>query len=153
MAVDLFVFNLKWASRFGMFPIDYKDFKEKYWDFLLYHHGGSVALEKLLFSKFIKATFNEEHENVALTHLAYSKLHILKDREPVHTGKDENGFQERKMYWPEMGLVTYHDPESKKEIVNSLQQAKGEVLLKLRRSTDLSYFNNGVRRTTAKASK
>ncbi len=153
MAVDLFILDLQWVIKYEMFPIDYKGFIEKYWDLVLYNTFYNVMLEKLLLSKFVKAVYREESDNAALKFLAKSKIYKLADREPVHIGRDENGFLIRKMDWPKMGLLTHHDPEQKKIALASVENIKGDNITKLLTSNNLDYYNIGVRRQKAVSSK
>lgn len=50
----------------------------------------------------------------------------------------------RKMYFSEIGLLTHHEPKPKKDLLNKLNLQIGENADKLRKSVDLSYYNNGV---------
>lgn len=140
MAVDFFIINQKWAKKFRMFPIDFNNFSEKYWEFILYFRGGNVSLEKLAFARYLQAIYRECRENVQLRYIAHSKIHRLVDREPVHTSVNKDGFWIRKMYWPKMGLVTHHDPKEKQKILKKFKSLSGKNVLKLIDAQNFNYY-------------
>jgi hypothetical protein len=144
MALDFFIIDLAWAKKYKMFPIGYKDFFDKYSDLILYQKGGNVALEKLLLARYIKAVSREEKSGGVARKNALDKIFIIKDREPVHSFINKEGFWIRKMYWPKMGLLTHHDPLSKKKILKQKKIGTGTNIKKLISSKDMSYFNGGV---------
>ena len=102
-----------------IFPIDYKNFKDRYGDLLLYLDGDIIRLEKLLLSRFTAEIHEEER-----------------------AGIDERGVWIRKRCWPDMGLVGYDEPEAKREALRSLRNAEGESIKRLLSSSDLGYYNN-----------
>lgn len=144
MAVDFFVVNLRWAIKYGMFPIDYNDFYQKYGEFVLYQKAGNIMLEKLTLSRYLRAISNEEGFNGVATKKAMERLLIMREREPVHSHIDKEGFWKRYMYWPKMGLLTHHNPDEKKEILFKKGIKKGDNIKKLLKSNRLDYFNSGV---------
>ncbi len=144
MAVDFFVLDLKWATKYKMFPINYGDFFKKYEELFLYQKGGNVMLEKLLYAKYLKAVSNEENYGGVARKTAIQKLLNLKDRIPVHSHIDENGYWIRNMYWSKMGLLTHHEPEPKKAILKKKKITNGKNVELLLKSKNLSYYNNGV---------
>lgn len=144
MAVDFFIVDLKWATKHKMFPIDYANFYKKYWELLLYKRGGNVMLEKLLYARYLKAVSKEENFGGIATKAAKERFLRLKDRESVHSHIDKKGFWIRNMYWPEIGLLSHHDPKPKKNILKKNNIIAGKNIEKLMQSKDLSYYNNGV---------
>lgn len=146
MAVDFFVVDLKWATRYKMFPIDYAGFYEKYGEIILYQKGGNILLEKLLYARYLKAVSREEKFGGVARKKAIEKLLYLKDREPVHGYVDKEGSWIRNMYWPKIGLLSHHGPAPKKKILKENDIRVGKSIEKLLRSGDLSYYNGGIKR-------
>lgn len=145
IAVDFFIIDLKWATKYKMFPINYGDFFIKYKDLFLYE-VKNVMLEKLLLSKYLEAIIEEDNSGGVNRQKAIEKLLVLKDREPVHSHIDEKGDWKRNMHCPKMGLLTHHDPEPKKEILIKYKINQGDNIDKLLKSNDLSYYNNGIKK-------
>lgn len=122
MATDFFIVDLKWATKYKMFPLDYQDFKDKYWDFLLYQYGTTPSLEKLAWARFMKAVAEEKLNDNSYQTQVMEKFYRIKDREPVNTEKNKLGeFHIRKHFWPEIGLLTDHDLEVKKGQLEELE--------------------------------
>lgn len=144
MAVDFFAVDLKWATRYKMFPLNYADFCKKYEELFLYQKGGNVMLEKLIYARYLKAVSREENSGGVARKTAVKKLLDLKDRKPVHSHIDKEGYWIRNMYWPAIGLLSHHEPGSKKKILRKEKISNGENIKKLLESRDLSYYNNGV---------
>lgn len=141
-AVDYFIVDLAWASKYKMFPLNYEDFSNKYSDFF-YGQGEPVMLEKVILSRFFRANHRQTKNDAEFGAIGFSKIYIMKDREPVHTGKNEEGLLIRKMYWPKMGLITFHDPKSKREILRRLKITSGKNIKRLLTSNNLKYYNRG----------
>ena len=147
MAVDFFIIDLKWATKYKMFPIKYSEFYKKYEDLFLYQTGATVMLEKLSFARYLKAVDRQEMPNGGYARKkAIEKMLVLKDRESVHSHIDGEGNWIRKMYWSKMGLLTHHEPLPKKKILKTKKISEGENIKKLLETHDLSYFNGGVSR-------
>lgn len=140
ISVDLLFLNYKWARKNKIFPLDYSGFKRKYGE-VFYYQGGVIMLEKLLLSHFIRAIHEESGNDVEFRAIARSKIFQIFEREPVHSHINNEGNWVRKMYWPEIGLITHHDPKEKQKIVKLLKLHFGENLQKFINSNDLSYFN------------
>ena len=102
-------------------------------------------LEKLLFARYIQAIKQQEKKDVSPRFWAIEKMHLLIDRESVHSHIDKNGFWIRKKHWPKMGLLTHHDPKSKKEILKRLKITDGKNIKKILNSKKLDYYNNNIR--------
>jgi hypothetical protein len=145
MAVDFFIIDLKWAKKYRMFPINYAKFYNKYSELILYQKGGNIMLEKLLIARFIEASRRQDKKDVSPRYWALSKVYVMKDREPVHSHIDKNGFWIRKMHWLKMGLLTHHDPRPKKKILKELKITNGKYIKKLISSKKLDYYNSGVK--------
>ncbi len=144
VAVDFFIVNLKWATKYKVFPINYGKFQKKYRDLFAYQKAGNVMLEKLFLARYLEAISRSEKINGIARKIAIEKMLILKERESIHSHIDEKGNWIRNMYWPEMGLLTHHEAETKKKLLRELGINKGENMGKLLNNEDLSYFNNGI---------
>jgi len=147
VATDFFILDFKWVKKYKLFPINYSEFYKKYKDLFLYQNGGTPMLEKLFFSKFIKAIACEEKFDGSSRREALKKILVMKERTPIHLKVDIKDNWIRKMYWPKIGLLTHHDPGPKKKILKKIGIKKGENIKKLINSTDLSYYNKGIRKT------
>lgn len=150
MALDFFIIDQKWAKKYKMFPINFADFAEKYWDLILFLRGGNVSVEKLAFARYLKAIFREFRNNVQLKYLARSKIYQLTDREPVHTSINRDGFWIRKMYWPKMGLLTHHEAEPKRKILKKLGFNFGKNIQRLVKAKDTGYHNKRANQRSRK---
>lgn len=144
MAVDFFIVDMKWATKYKMFPINYADFYKKYEELFLYQKGGNVMLEKLLYARYLKAVSRKENSGGVARKMAIKKRLDLKDRDPVHSHIDKEGYWVRNMYWSKIGLLSHHDPAPKKEILKEWGIKKGESIKKLMRSGNLMYYNSGI---------
>ena len=73
----------------------------------------------------------------------------MTDREPVHDEKHFFGIKKgRKMYWPNIGLLTHHDPKPKQKLLKNLGIRVGKNINRLITTSDLSYYNNGATKTS-----
>jgi hypothetical protein len=142
MAVDFFILDYKWALNSKIFPLNFGEFKEKYGE-LFYYQGGQVMVEKILMAHFLRAIHDQTNNDPELPALARNKIKIIDEREPVHEKIDENGLWVRKMYWPEIGLITNHKPTEKKEILKNLGLDVGPNCKKLINSENFDYYNQG----------
>lgn len=142
IAFDYFIFDFRWFVKEKIFPLDYKKFAEQYKDFF-YYKSQTILVEALFLGKFVKAIHKLTGNDSELRSVAVSKIYRMKEREPIHLSIDEQGNWKRRMYFPEIGLLTHHDPNEKKRIVDELNLDVGEYCRKLRNSDDLSYYNNG----------
>ena len=109
--------------------------------------GSNVSLEKLIVARYMEAIFRQHNNNVALRLLGESKILNLKDRSPVHSHVDKNGFWIRKKYWPKMGLLTHHEPLLKQKILKQMKINKGKHIHKLISSNNLNYYLKYVKET------
>lgn len=142
MASDFFVLDYKWTLSSKIFPLNFGEFKEKYGE-LFYYQGGQVMVEKILMAHFLRAIHHQTNNDPELPALAKNKIKVIGEREPVHEKIDENGLWVRKMYWPEIGLITNHKPAEKKEILKNLGLDIGPNCKKLINSENLDYYNQG----------
>jgi hypothetical protein len=152
MAMDFCIFDAKWLKKSKMFPMGFSDFAEKYKD-LFFYQGEDFFIERVIpmrFKQAIERTFTLPSENL-LYRVAYDSLYIMKEREPVHVkhgpGLFGKAHTDRTMYWPNMGLLTHHEPEPKKKILKKLNLKEGEEIKRLVTSSDLSYYNRGHKKT------
>ncbi len=144
MAVDFCIVDLRWARQYNMFPIQYGEFYKKYGELFLYQRGENVMLEKLMYARYLQALNREDNFGGVARKRGIEKMLMLTERESIHSHSDEKGFLHRNMYWPEMGLLTHHDPAPKKEILKVRNIAAGANVQKLLQSDDLSYYNGGT---------
>ncbi|MFZ2664269.1 MAG: hypothetical protein WAX66_02820 [Patescibacteria group bacterium] len=142
MAVDFFILDYKWALKSKIFPINYGEFKEKFED-LYYYQAQIIMVERILIAHFLRAIHKQTNIDSEIFILANKRIKIIDEREPVHERLDENNQYVRKMYWPEIGLITEHKPENKKIILKNLSINVGPNCKKLVNSEDSSYYNNG----------
>lgn len=118
-AVDFFIVDFRWVRQHKLFPLDYKGFLRNYIEFFDYNLA-EVMLEKVLLARFHQAVRREKKINVGLRQYMFDKILNMKERHPVHSHVDRNGFWVRKMYWPNIGLLTHHDFETKRKILKQL---------------------------------
>ncbi len=149
MALDFFIINLKWVTESKLFPIRFKEFAEKYQEVIMYENR-TLLLERvfvLRFKQAIMRTFSAARDNfIKVASMAY--IHKMTEREPVHYKNKEflektSVVHDRYMYFPDIGLLTHHDPVQKQKDLREWKITFGEHGKKFLDATDLSYFNNG----------
>jgi hypothetical protein len=150
MAIDLAIFDAKWSKELKLFPFGYSEFVKKYFEIFSYNNEP-IYPERVLAVRFKQAILKSKNvpsENV-LNKVAEEYIYRMREREPIHDEKKFFGIKKgRKMYWKDIGLLTHHEPEPKQKILKSLGLKKGENMNRLILSTDLSYYNNGVKKIT-----
>ncbi len=144
MATDFFIVQSQFVHTYHVFPFDYKAFDDQYGDFLLYNQQ-KLSLERLFLMRFTKAVIAQAERDVISKKEIMRKVYIMKDRMPVHSTVNTDGYWVRTHHWEEMGLLTHHDPAPKKEIIKKQNIHGGENLQKLLSSHNLEYFNHNVR--------
>lgn len=147
MAIDFAIFDIKWARKFNLFPIRYIEFVNKYSE-LFYYNDDNIFLERVLAVRFKQSilSFTSLPSEQLLSKAADSYVYRMKEREPVHDERTFFGIKKgRKMFWPNIGLITNHDPLPKKSILKKYNLKLGLCANKLLNSKDLSYYNNGAR--------
>ena len=83
-ALDFNIFNLKWAVNFGLFPIRYSEFKEKFEE-LFFYKNETIYPEPVLMIRFLQAiakSIEIPSENL-LRKIAEEHVYRMKEREPV----------------------------------------------------------------------
>lgn len=144
IATDFFIVDVQWAMKFHFFPLRYQEFWKKYHEILSYvRPGANVSVERLALSRFHDACFSEHHNNVRRKEFAEKSIYFLTERMPVHLKKDRQGYWVRRFYWPNIGLVTHHQPTPKRSILRRTKGIYGSTIEQLRRASDLTYFNHG----------
>lgn len=151
MAIDFNIFNISWAVKYGLFPIRFVEFLDKYSE-VFWYHDETVYLERVFAVRFKQAVekfVTIPSENL-LRSISKSYIYRMKEREPVHDEKRFFGIKKgRKMFWKNIGLITYHDPKPKKDILKKMKLfGIGDSTKRLLSSNDLTYYNNGFKRTT-----
>lgn len=152
-ALDFSVFDLKWTTESKLFPIRYKEFKDRFGE-LFFYNDQTIYLKILFMVRFLEAVWRSgvvPSENI-LKRVADEHIYRMREREPVHQDGQENlifkiNYFRRKMYWPDIGLATYHEPEPKRCILKKIKLNGGESMSRLLGSKDLSYYNRGIRKT------
>ena len=149
LALDFSIFDLKWVIQSGLFPIQYKEFKEKYEE-LFFYNDQTVYLENVLIVRFRQAiarSIEVVSDNI-LKPIAESYIYRMVDREPVHRIR-KNIFSltrswKRYMYVKKIGLITHHDPIPKQKVLKKWNLKLGEYGNKFLYAEDLSYYNRGL---------
>ncbi|NTW75888.1 MAG: hypothetical protein HGB34_03220 [Candidatus Moranbacteria bacterium] len=144
IAADFFVVDFQWARESSFFPIKYSQFFEKYGELLLYRNAGNIMLEKLVYTRYLQALSRQENMPGFPKRVSRERFLSMKERMPIHSEILDKGDWRRTMYWPEIGLLTHHDPYEKKLILRTLDIRGGESLERLLGSDDLGYYNRGV---------
>ncbi len=152
MAIDFCIVNIPWAMRYGLFPIRYQEFFEKYgesfWyrDELIFPERVLAVRFKQAVSKFVKLP----SENL-LKEVAARYMYRMSEREPVHRDIQFFGIRIRKdrdMYFPNIGLITHHIPAPKRDILKKIKNLNGQYIHKLLTAADLNYYNQGLGKNT-----
>ena len=141
-AVDFFIVDNHWCKKSDVFPLDYAFFYNKYFD-LFYYQGGSPSVERLFMSHFLKAIHLETKSDVEFVVKAKEKIRVIFEREPVHEFIDQKGLYVRKMYWPEIGLLTHHNPKDRQAVYKELDLQPGKFSKTFTESKSLDYYNPG----------
>jgi hypothetical protein len=143
MALDFFVVDLRWATEHRLFPIDYDDFVVKHGE-LVNFTGDVVYPERVFALRFLQAMQTDhsvKHADANPWAACDERIYRIRAREPVH---DDGG---RRMWFPEVRLLTHHEPKEKQRVVRDLGLgACGPNLAKLAEASDLSYWNRGANR-------
>ncbi len=149
MALDFNIFKLDWAVKYRLFPIRFVEYVEKYSE-VFYYEDKQIFPERvfaLRFKQAVQRSRDVPSENL-LKKISEAHLYRMVEREPVHDERKWFGIKKgRKMYWSDIGLLTHHEPEPKREILREIKLPLGEHAHRLITSTDLSYYNNGVKKT------
>ncbi|MCX6766648.1 MAG: hypothetical protein NT170_02605 [Candidatus Moranbacteria bacterium] len=141
VATDFFCLDIKWARKYKLFPLRYKEFYKKYGEYLLYKSGSNVMLEKLMLMRFMQAIRRVICSDNLYKAVAKEKIYWLSDREPVHSHINKRGLWVRKMLWEKIGLETSHDLLQKKKFLKKFDFCQGKNTKRLLGSKDLNYFN------------
>jgi hypothetical protein len=141
MAVDFFILDYNLALKWNIFPLHFEVFRNKYKDLFSYQ-GKRIMLEKYFIGRFVRAVQEESNYEFEPSTITSRNVKIIAEREPVHERVDENGQWVRKMYWPQIGLITNHDPSEKKMILKNLGLEVGPSCKKLIHSQNLDYYNH-----------
>jgi hypothetical protein len=149
-SMDFSIFDMKWVTQSNLFPIQFTEFKEKYEE-LFFYNDQTVYLEIVFMVRFKQAVSRSvsiPSDNI-LKRVAESYIYRIKEREPVHThGKENLIFKGRPygrtMYWPNIGLITHHDPVPKQKALKEWKLVLGEYGNKFLGAKDLNYYNRGL---------
>jgi len=153
MAIDFCVFDFKWMTEAGMFPIRFSEFVSKYNEIFEYQ-DVLIFLERVIMLRFKQAIIKSVHipSDNMVKKIAYEYIHRMEEREPVHMKRKASvhgGYtEERNMYWPKIGIITHHDPAQKRKIFEKLKIPLGLHGERFLKSKSLDYFNNGFIKTS-----
>lgn len=149
LALDFAVIDFKWADTYQLFPIRYTEFRDRYSEIFDYKNE-IIYLERVFALRFKQALARSTvlpSENLSIR-VAEQHVFRMIEREPVHTEKTWYGRKKgRRMYFPKIGLITHHDPVEKRKIFRKYVTSLGKYADAYLHSEDLSYYNNGFRKT------
>lgn len=115
LACDTLILDAKWEKEYKIFPLKWKDFYDKYVDFIRYLWKNNVLVEALLASKYVSACWKlKMRSNSELWLIADNLIYFIKERIPTLISTTQ-----RKFDTPELWLYTNHDLWVKKEILKS----------------------------------
>ena len=149
VALDFNIIDLKWATKYNLFPIRYKEFVDKYSE-IFFYSDQMIYPERVLALRFKQSILKsvDVPSEQMLSKVATSYVHRMTEREPVHDEKTLFGIKKgRKMYWKNIGLITHHEPVSKQKVLKQWKIKLGKYGNNFLESKDLSNFNNGVTKT------
>ncbi len=156
LALDFCVVDLAWAFRYGMLPLHYEDFREKYEE-LVHYLGSNVYPERVLALRFLQALRNETPSisDNTMREAGNAALLRMSEREPVHrtVPLEYKLCPSPRLFKPagrdtrneEIGLYSGHDAKGKQDVIRKLGLAKiGPHATRLAEARDLSYYNSGT---------
>ena len=152
MSLDFNIIDLKWATQWNLFPLRYTEFVHKYSEIFSYQ-DIMIFPERvfaLRFKQAITKSVEIPSENLSKK-VAEEHIYRLSEREPVHK-RQGYWFQfkrkDRDMYWPNIGLITHHDPIPKQKALQSWHLELGKYGKEFLETKDLGYYNSGFTKTT-----
>lgn len=143
MATDMFILDYQWMINSNMFPLNFREFKNKYED-IFYYEGKQIILERLMTSKFMKSVYDICKEDTNLNALVRSKVREIKERNDIFYHDEINNNWIRKEYWPEAGIVTVNSPIEKQKILKEMKLDVGPCSNNFINSSKLDYYNSHV---------
>lgn len=142
LATDFLFIDLWWAKRYRLFPLDWQKFGSRHGELLLYLRGANVSVEKLLVTRLLQSSFREQPNTVRRRTIAAHRILRLTEREPVHRGKDKEGFWKRRFVWQHIGLLTSHRPAEKAKLLRQNSTIRGSEFRKLISRKDFIHYNH-----------
>jgi hypothetical protein len=150
MSMDLHILDIQWAVQYGLFPIRYKEFLDKYGE-IFFYQNEIVYLERvfaLRFKQAVAKAVSIPTDNF-LNPIAEGHIRRMTEREPVHSFKRPasrlfRAVHEREVYWPKIGLITHHDPGPKQRIAKEWNLQLGPHGTRFLEAEDFAYFNGGL---------
>lgn len=113
LACDTFILNAKREGKNHIFPLKWKEFHDKYIDFIRYMWKNNVLVEWLFASRYISACSNIKRKSDSELGLyANNHLYIIKERMPTLLSVSERNFDV-----PDLWLYTNHDINIKKQVL------------------------------------
>lgn len=151
MSLDFNIVDLKWAVRYGFFPLRYQEFSSRYSEVFSYEDKDihPELVFALRFKQAINKTILMPSENLG-KEVALEHIYRMAEREPVHLRKPILGLfggTVRKMYWRKIGLITHHDPVQKRAAAKKWDLKLGNYGNRFLEAKDLGYYNGGFTKT------
>lgn len=147
LSTDFFVVDLPWAVSHGLLPLRYDSFLEQHADLLNYLQEMPF-LERFLAGKYLGAVRDElalgsgkDPWGSAGPRHARRLLRLLHERPIDPAGQTAPAHQG---HWPDIGLLTSHDVEAKRDVARAHSRLVGPTLDRLRASHDLSWYNSPI---------
>lgn len=143
-ALDFLIIDLKWASRGKLFPLYFKEFREKYEE-LFFYHNQFLYLELVFMVRYkqsIQRTMEFYSENI-LSQLAEKHIYRMTEREPIHIPKTSMTLKReylRETYWPKLGLLCHHIPDQKQRALKEWKLTLGKYGKTFLTAEDLSFY-------------
>lgn len=143
-AIDFLILDLNWAIKGNLFPLRFKEFKEKYEELFLYQNQF-LYLELVFMMRYkqaIQRTVEWYSENV-FSQIAEKYIHRIHQREPIHVPKSWWSIKKeywRETYWPEIGLLSHHIPDQKQKALKKWNLKLGKYGNHFLTTRDLSYY-------------
>lgn len=159
MSLDLNIVDVKWAVQYGLFPLRFQEFLNRYAEVYSYE-DKIVYLERvfaLRFKQAIAKAIEFPSDNLA-RQIAEKYVYRMTEREPVHyfqrpISRLFRAVHHRRAYWPNIGLITHHDPIPKQKAAAEFKLSLGQYGTQFLAASNLSYFNAGLASKSASKDK
>ncbi len=126
LATDFFVIDIEWNKKSRVFPLNYKEFVEKFKDYFYLRWGIPLIEVAFMYNYF--NWFGEVHNHDGNLIWQDAEKHLLRitEREPVHGEREWKKGRGRKEVWPKIGLYTWNDLKKKKELLKKKKLILGK---------------------------
>ena len=150
MSMDFNIVDVKWAVEYRLFPLRYQEFSNRYAEVFSYE-DKIVYLERVFALRFKQAIMRaiEIPSDNLIKQIAEEHICRMTEREPVHCfhrpiSRLFRAVHRRKEYWPNIGLITHHNPMLKQEVAKEWNLKLGNYGARFLAANNLSYYNNGL---------